>query len=162
MTMTFRQFALNNVLRNKRVYVAYFLSSLFTVMVFFTFAVFAFHPALTGDDMNNNVTFGMLTAGGIIYVFSFFFILYSMGAFLYSRRKEFGVLIIQGMSSRQIRWMVFLENMFIGFFATDICIGIGFLFTKVILLLSVNDIVNYNLLSFYIQSHTLILSIYLF
>src|SRR5690625_6089441 len=64
-----------------------------------------------------------------------------MGAFLYSRRKEFGVLIIQGMSSRQIRWMVFLENMFIGFFATAIGIGIGFLFTKVILLIAENVLV---------------------
>jgi len=156
--MTFRQFALNNVLRNKRVYVAYFLSSLFTVMVFFTFAVFAFHPALTGDDMNNNVTFGMLTAGGIIYVFSFFFILYSMGAFLYSRRKEFGVLIIQGMSSRQIRWMVFLENMFIGFFATAIGIGIGFLFTKVILLIAENVLVMEQSLSFYFPTMALVIT----
>src|SRR5690625_7243428 len=110
MTMTFRQFAFNNVFRNNRLYVAYFLSSLFTVMIFFTFAIFAFHPALTGEDMNTNVTQGMLVAGGIIYVFSFFFILYSMSSFLQSRKKEFGVLIILAMSDRQIRWMVFLAN----------------------------------------------------
>src|SRR5690625_3360979 len=133
--MTFRQFALNNVLRNKRIYVAYFLSSLFTVMVFFTFANFAFHPALTGEEMNTNVTQGMLVAGGIIYVFSFFFILYSMSSFLQSRKKEFGVLIIQGMSNRQIRWMVFLENMLIGFFATALGILLDLLFSKAILLI---------------------------
>ena len=44
--MTFRRFAFNNVVRNKRLYAAYFLSSMFTVMVFFTFAIFAFHPVL--------------------------------------------------------------------------------------------------------------------
>jgi len=103
--MTFRQFAFNNVLRNKRLYAAYFLSSMFTVMVFFTFAIFAFHPELI--SINDSVTQGMAVAGGIIYVFSFFFILYSMSSFLQSRKKEFGLLIIQGMSNSQIRWMVF-------------------------------------------------------
>ena len=70
--MTFRQFAFNNVLRNKRLYIAYFLSSLFTVMVFFTFAIFAFHPAFTDGSVDGRALFGMFVAGGIIYVFSFF------------------------------------------------------------------------------------------
>src|SRR5690625_2429412 len=116
MTMTFRQFAFNNVFRNKRLYAAYFLSSLVTVMVFFTFANFAFHPTLAGEDMNANVTQGLLVAGGIIYIFSFFFVLYSMSSFLQSRKKEFGLLFIHGISNRQIRWMVFLENIVIGLF----------------------------------------------
>src|SRR5690625_3962280 len=118
MTMTFRQFVINNVIRNKRLYAAYFLSSLFTVMVFFAFAIFIFHPAFTGGSINKNALFGMGVSGGIIYVFSFFFVLYSMSSFLQSRKKEFGLLMTQGASGRQIRLMVFLENMLIGFFAT--------------------------------------------
>lgn len=147
--MTFRQFAFNNVFRNKRLYIAYFLTSLFTVMVFFTFANFAFHPVLSGDDMKESVMTGMTVAGGIIYVFSFFFILYSMSAFLQSRKKEFGVLMIQGMSSRQIRWMVFLENMIIGFFSTVIGIGLGALFSKAILLIAENVLIIEESLPFY-------------
>lgn len=156
--MTFRKFALNNVLRNKRIYAAYFLSSLFTVMVFFTFANFAFHPALTGDEINNKVTLGMLVAGGIIYIFSFFFILYSMSSFLQSRKREFGVLIVQGMSNGQIRRMVFLENMFIGFFATVFGIGIGLLFSKVILLIAENVLVMEESLNFYFPIWALLLT----
>src|SRR5699024_7642046 len=113
-TMTFRGFPLNNVMRNICLYVAYFLSSMFTVIVFLTFANFAFHPVLSVNDLNGHAQKGMAVAGGIIYVFSFFFILYSMSSFLQSRKKEFGSLMIQGMSNRQIRWMVFLENMLIG------------------------------------------------
>lgn len=147
--MTFKQFALRNVMRNKRIYAAYFLSSMFTVMVFFTFANFAFHPALRGDHLQSEVTFGMLVAGGIIYVFSFFYILYSMSSFLQSRKKEFGVLMIHGMSNRQIRWMVFLENMFIGFFATVFGISLGLLFSKAILLIAENVLVLDSDLNFY-------------
>lgn len=147
--MTFRQFVINNVLRNKRLYVAYFLSSMFSVMVFFTFAMFAFHPAFGGGEINENALFGMAVAGGIIYVFSFFFVLYSMGSFLQSRKKEFGLLMMQGMSMRQIRFMVFLENMFIGVFATVIGIAVGTLFAKLILLIAENILVIEESLYFY-------------
>lgn len=158
MTMTFRQFAFNNVLRNKRLYIAYFLSSLFTVMVFFTFANFAFHPLLTGEEMNQSVTTGMSVAGGIIYVFSFFFILYSMSAFLKSRKREFGVLMIQGMSNRQIRWMVFLENMLIGFIATIMGIGLGLVFSKGILLIAENVLVIEGSLQFYLPLMAIVIT----
>lgn len=147
--MTFRQFAFNNVTRNKRLYAAYFLSSLFTVMVFFTFANFAFHPALTGDALNESVTLGLGVAGGIIYLFSFFFIMYSMSSFLQSRKREFGLLMMQGMSTRQIRFMVFLENMLIGLSATISGIFLGLIFSKGILLLAENVLVIDEELSFY-------------
>lgn len=147
--MTFRQFAFNNVIRNKRIYAAYFLSCMFTVMVFFTFAMFAFHPALYGENMNDKALYGMAVAGGIIVVFSFFFVMYSMSSFLQSRKKEFGVLMVQGMSARQVRLMVFLENMLIGFFATVGGIGFGLIFAKFILLIAENVLIINKELDFY-------------
>ncbi len=69
--MTFRQFAINNVIRNKRLYAAYFLSSLFTVMVFFTFAIFAFHPAFFDGGIRAEVLYGMAVAGGLSMYFPF-------------------------------------------------------------------------------------------
>src|SRR5699024_1421336 len=101
-----------------RVYAAYFLSSMFTVMVFFTFAMFAFHPALYEETMKDKALYGMAVAGGIIVIFSFFFILYSMSSFLQSRREDVGLRLVQEMSGRPVRLMVFLEHMLIGFFAT--------------------------------------------
>ncbi|WP_366249130.1 ABC transporter permease [Terribacillus aidingensis] len=147
--MTFRQFAFRNVLRNKRLYIAYFLSSMFTVMVFFTFAIFAFHPAFSEGSVNKYALFGMAVAGGIIYVFSFFFILYSMSSFLQSRKKEFGLLITLGASDKQIRLMVFLENILIGFFATAGGILIGLVFAKSILLIAENILIIDASLDFY-------------
>ncbi|MFD1851362.1 ABC transporter permease [Oceanobacillus bengalensis] len=156
--MTFRQFAFKNVTRNKRLYAAYFLSILFTVMVFFTFAIFSFHPVLSADGFNSSVTKGMNIAGGIIYVFSFFFILYAMSSFLQSRKKEFGLLMMQGMSLKQLRTMVFLENMVIGFFATIGGILIGLVFAKLILLLAENVLVIDNSLNFYFPIEAILLS----
>ncbi|WP_186580250.1 ABC transporter permease [Aquibacillus kalidii] len=156
--MTFRQFAFNNVLRNKRLYMAYFLSSLFTVMVFFTFAIFAFHPAFLEGEINNNVLLGMGIAGGIIYLFSFFFILYSMSSFLQSRKKEFGLLMMLGASSKQIRLMVFLENIIIGFFSTVSGILAGLVFAKAILLVAENVLIIDESLNFYFPTVAIVVT----
>lgn len=156
--MTFRRFAFNNVIRNKRLYAAYFLSSMFTVMVFFTFTIFAFHEAISGNDMNSSVQQGMNIAGGIIYVFSFFFILYSMSSFLTTRKKELGLLMMQGMSVRQVRLMIFLENMVIGFFATLGGIILGLIFSKVILLIAENVLVLDDSLNFYLPIQAIIVT----
>ncbi|HAM80549.1 FtsX-like permease family protein [Ornithinibacillus bavariensis] len=150
--MTFRQFAFNNVLRNKRLYVAYFLSSLFTVMVFFTFANFAFHPVFTGGTVDSKALFSMAVAGGIIYIFSFFFVLYSMSSFLQSRKKEFGLLMLQGASTTQIRLMAFMENILVGFLATVGGILLGLVFSKAVLLIAENVLIVNESLNFYFPS----------
>lgn len=156
--MKFYQIAINNVLRNHRIYLAYFLSSLFTVMVFFTFANFAFHPTLTENAMNRHVITGMLVAGWIIYIFSFFFILYSMSSFLQSRKREFGLFMIQGMSSRQVRWLVFIENMMLGFLAVIFGIGSGVLFSKAILLVAEKALALEDQLPFYFPKEAITLT----
>lgn len=156
--MNFRQFAFNNVLRNKRLYIAYLLSSMFTVMVFFTFAIFAFHPAFSGGAINKNVLLGLGVAGAIIYLFSFFFVLYSMSSFLQSRKKEFGLLIMLGATNKQIRMMVFLENILIGFFATVGGILIGLLFAKGILLIAENVLIISETLDFYFPTLAIIVT----
>lgn len=156
--MTFRQFAFNNVLRNKRTYAAYFLSSVFSVMVFFVYAVFAFHPELATGKINKNITSAMQTAEGIIYVFSFFFVLYSMSAFLKTRKKEFGLMVMLGMSNVQLRLMVFLENVLIGFFATLTGLGMGLVLSKLLLLLAENALMLDNSLPFYLSKQALILT----
>lgn len=157
--MTFYQFALKNVLRNKRLYAAYFLSSMFTVLVFFTFANFAFHPVFSSGEINSKAIFGMAVAGGIIYIFSFFFIFYSVSQFLKSRNKEFGLLMTQGMSMKQIRSMVFLENIVIGLFATLFGISLGLIFSKLILLIAENVLIIEDALNFYFPTIAILLTL---
>nr|WP_144919587.1 ABC transporter permease [Paenibacillus bovis] len=154
--MTFRRFAFNNVMRNKRTYAAYFLSSTFSVLVFFVYAMFAFHPSLL--EINPNVAIGLHFAEAIIYVFSFIFVLISMSAFLKSRKKEFGLMVMHGMTNMQLRKMVFLENVIIGFFATISGITLGLVFGKVILLTAEKVLDLEQSLNFYIPIQALLLT----
>lgn len=166
--MTFRQFAFNNIFRNKRTYAAHFLSSAFSIMIFFTYALLLFHPDLQGELQSTSATissFGTLgfrISQGLIFIFSFFFILYSVSSFLKTRKKEFGILMMQGMSMRQLKKLLLIENMLIGF--GSICIGIliGLIFSKLVLLISASVLMINNGLPFYIPVQAVLLTVITF
>ncbi|MFE6138599.1 FtsX-like permease family protein [Bacillus sp. NPDC057893] len=139
--MTFRQFAFKNVIRSKRTYLAHFLSSTFAIMIFFTYALLAFHPNLQGDlassvTINTFAKSGLQISQGLIFFFSFFFILYSVSAFLKTRKKDFGILMLHGMSRSQLNKLVFIENILIGIASILTGITIGMAFSKFILIMS--------------------------
>jgi len=85
--MTFWQFAFKNVTRNARAYFAYFVSSAFSIAIFFSFAVYLFHPKLHMTDVNFSLNILMTISEVVIVFFSFFFLLYSIGTFFKSTKK---------------------------------------------------------------------------
>ncbi len=146
--MNFPRFAYNNVKRNARAYFAYFLSSAFMVMIFFSFAVFIFHPQIVSGEIHRMAKAGMQAAEYVIFVFAFFFVLYSISVFLKSRNKEFGLLLMLGAKPSQLNRLVFLENMIIGAGAIVSGIGAGLLLSKLFLLLA-SQIAGTEALPFY-------------
>lgn len=160
--MTFRQLAFKNVSRNKRTYAAYFLSSAFSVMVFFVYAVFAFHPSFSKEHLGSYVSLGMHFAESIIYVFSFFFVLYSMSAFLKSRKKEFGIFVMHGITTFQLKLLVFFENMIIGFVSTISGMLGGLIFAKALLLIGENALGIPKELPFYFPWKAIVLTFFAF
>ncbi|MCM3289582.1 ABC transporter permease [Paenibacillus sp. MER 180] len=156
--MNFRQFAFKNVIRNARLYAGYFISSAFSVMIFFVYSMLAFHPELNlaeSGGFGKGAQTGMQVAQYIIYVFTFFFILYSMSVFLKTRKKEFGVCIMLGMSNMQLKRLVFLENTIIGFASTVAGIAAGLIFSKGMLMLGSSMLYLEHSLSFYFPTKAL-------
>ncbi|MED2874513.1 ABC transporter permease [Bacillus thuringiensis] len=140
--MIFRQLAFNNVIRNQRIYLGHFFSSTFVVMIFFTYGLLVFHPNLQGElthvstIMNTFGKIGFQLSYYLIFVFSFLFIFYSVSAFLKNRKKEFGLLMLHGMSHQQLHRLIFFENMLIGMPSILAGIGLGMIFSKLVLLIS--------------------------
>ncbi|WP_421617171.1 FtsX-like permease family protein [Brevibacillus sp. TJ4] len=128
--MTFRQFAFNNVWRNKRTYAAFFFSSVFSVMIFFVYAMFIFHPGIESEKIHASVATGMVIAEYIIFLFAFFFLFYCVGAFLKKREKEFAILFVHGMTPLQRNLLIVLENLLIGAMAIVCGIGLGMVLAK--------------------------------
>ncbi|AYF08827.1 ABC transporter permease [Bacillus wiedmannii] len=134
--MTFWQFAFKNVTRNSRAYFAYFVSSSFSIAVFFSFAVYLFHPKLQNFSMTAEISGLMIFSEVVIVFFSFFFLLYSIGTFLKVRKKQFGVLTVLGISRKQLHRLVFMENMLIGILSIFFGMQFGLVFSQFFLLVT--------------------------
>lgn len=128
--MTFRQFAYRNVIRNRRIYAAFFMASVFSVMVFFLYSMLLFHPTIEDRFVQEIAIMGMGIAEIVLYVFSLFFLFYSMRAFLQARSREFGILLHLGMERRQLKRLIFTETMLIGIASIGVGIVLGFTFSK--------------------------------
>ncbi|PEE39120.1 FtsX-like permease family protein [Bacillus pseudomycoides] len=134
--MTFWQFAFKNVMRNSKAYFAYFVSSAFSIMVFFSFTVYAYHPRLQNLQEQGPLMNLIGMAQFVIVMFSFFFLLYSIGTFLNVRKKQFGILTVLGISKKQLKRLVFMENMIIGLLAIFVGIQGGLVFSNFFLLVT--------------------------
>ncbi|MCB2296259.1 ABC transporter permease [Clostridium tagluense] len=134
--MTLNKLALNNVVRDKWTYFAYFLSSMFSVFIFFTFAVSMFHPDLSIIQNGSALSMAMAAGATLVYLFSFMFISYSVRAFMKSRKKTLGLFTIMGASKKQLNKMIFKENMLIGVAAIITAIIFGLVFSPLFLMLA--------------------------
>ena len=159
--MTFRQFAYRNVVRNSRVYGAFFMASFFSVAVFFIYSMLMFHPDIESGILGEVPMVGMIGAEVVLVLFTLFFLYYSMSAFLEARSREFGILLHLGMDKRQMNKLVFLETMIIG--AASIIVGIifGFSFSKFFFMI-VREILHLEGLPLYVSWEPFLLTIGVF
>lgn len=156
--MTFRQLAYHNVVRNRRNYAAFFLASVFSVMVFFVYSMFIFHPAFEEEGLRLLAIRGMLIAEVVLYIFTLFFLFYSMSAFLQARSKEFGVLMHLGMTKKQLNKLIFFEMLIIGTISTATGIAFGFAFSKFFFMIG-REIMELESLPLYVSWEPFLLTI---
>ena len=157
--MTFWQFAFKNVTRNARAYFAYFVSSAFSIAIFFSFAVYLFHPKLHMTDVNYSLNILMTISEVVIVFFSFFFYCIQSGPFK-STKKQFGILTVLGISQKQLKRLIFIENMLIGALSIFLAFNLSCLFT--VLLLVTAKITHVPGLYLYPPTSAIVLTIIIF
>lgn len=156
--MTLFDFARNNISRDRRNYIYYFVNCVFSVFVFFLFTVLSFHPAMSIIDTESAM--GMiLVMGEVISIgFSICFISYSVGCFLKARSHQFGLITILGASKKQINKLVFLENMIVGFASILTGIVLGLVFSKFFLDIA-NKVIGVSDFTFYFPVQAIIVTV---
>ena len=128
--MTFPQLAFRNIRGHWHRYTAYYFSTALTVLIFFVYAAFIFHPDVVQGTMHEGVRRGLILCEVIIIIFAFFFVLYAVSAFLKSRQKEFGLLTLMGLTKGQVRRLIVYENLLISLLSIGTGIGGGVLSAK--------------------------------
>lgn len=132
--MSFNHIVIQNILRDKWTYVSYFLSSMFSIIIFFLFTVIVFHPGLAIIDPHSSLGLALMLASWLVYLFSFIYIAYSIMAFLKKKTKTLGIFMITGASMKQIRTLVFRENILIGAMAIITAIILGLVIAPLFLM----------------------------
>ncbi|WP_303131683.1 ABC transporter permease [uncultured Olsenella sp.] len=130
--MSFFRFALNNVMRDKESYVAFWLSSVFSIVVFFVFSANMNHPQLAQSESVQDI---MRLAIAFIAVYSLGFLGLSLSAFLKRKRRLYGALLTMGMTRRQVALSIVLESLLIGVSAIAAGLVIGLVFGHLMVML---------------------------
>jgi putative ABC transport system permease protein len=158
--------ALKNVKGNLYRYIMYYLSNMFTVAVFYIFSSFLFHPKVRREPLAPNATVHAGAVNGIkicliiIAIFTVLFVSYATSIFLKSRGKEFGLLSLFGMTSKQIRRYVFIERNIITALSIATGLLMGILFSK-LFFMAMEAFMDISL-PFYISLKALLLTVVLF
>lgn len=130
--MDFFTFSLNNVLRDKESYVAFWLSSVFSIVVFFVFSANMNHPQLAQSESIQDI---MRPAAAFIAVYSLGFLGLSLNAFLKRKRRLYGALRTMGMTKRQVALSIMLESLLIGVSAIAVGLIVGLVFGHLMVML---------------------------
>ena len=134
--MKISNMAVKNVRGNLYRYIMYCLSNAFAVTAFYIFANFVFHPSIDIRSADGHPVARMGAANGmiisqvIIVIFSILFVGYSTSIFLKSRGKEFGLLSLYGMTRKQIKKYVLIENTILSILSIGTGVLTGIVFSK--------------------------------
>ncbi|MGX7013345.1 FtsX-like permease family protein [Vagococcus silagei] len=162
--MTFKQLVTRNILRNTRDYGTYFLSSVCSSAIFFIFSLLFFHPNLSEELQGSSDTIGafanvgMLLAEIVVVLMSFVFLWYAFSLFLQKRKPQLAVYLTLGMSRKQLKHMLYLENLLLGLVAILTGILTGLLSSKLILLITQNVLNLDKTLKFYFPWQSILLT----
>ena len=134
--MFFQKIAFSNLRKNTKAYTPFLLSMSLLVAVIMMTQIIVNNPGMNKLPSSQSAIFMFRLGNIILMIFAAIFSFYTNNFLIKQRKKEFGLLMIQGMSPLQLRKMVFIENLVIGLFATlgGILLGLGF--SQIILWLS--------------------------
>ncbi len=135
--MTFKEISIKMFKAHARRYLSFFLCSSFTIMVFFMFSSIYFNNGINRTLKSSTKDIFNATLVSIL-IFSVLFLGYAYTSFSKSRKKEFGLFLILGMSNRSIGRMLLIEHGLIA--AASLVTGLiaGTVFSRLFFLIVVN------------------------
>lgn len=141
--MSFYSLALKNIKKNFENYIAYFISTVASVMVFYIFlSLFLNKQIRAFSEISTEIVTLLLPSAVLVAVFTCVFLWHSTSFFIKSRKKELATYILLGMSKAQIGKMLLIENVLMRTIALFVGILMGTLFSKLFALILVSFMSN--------------------
>lgn len=132
--MTLFDLALKNIQRNMKSHALYLGSMIFSIVIYFTFVTLKYSDDITALQGSSTQIKGIMNVSSIVLlIFVAIFIAYSNAFFLKKRKKEVGLYSLLGVRKQKIGWLLFFENMMIGFLSLIAGIVAGFFLSQLFL-----------------------------
>lgn len=134
--MTLFNLALKNIRRNLGSYMIYFISMVFSIMIYYVFTSIQYNGQVVAlREIKNSVEATFRTSSIVVAMFAGIFIWYSNSFFIKRRKKEVALYSLMGVKKRQIGRMLFYENLMMGILALVTGIILGSLLSKLFVML---------------------------
>ncbi|QTD40567.1 FtsX-like permease family protein [Sporosarcina sp. Te-1] len=132
--MTLFELALKNIRRNMKSYSLYIGSTVFSILIYFTFATLKYSEDISGMAETSKQIQGVMGASAfVLMIFVAIFIIYSNSFFMKKRKKEVALYSLLGVRKKSIGFLLFFENMVIGLFSLVVGVVLGFLLSRLLL-----------------------------
>lgn len=124
--MTLFDVAKKNIKGNFKSYLIYFISMLFSVVIYYTFVSLQYSKEIAKSiESSQTMQSIFMVASIVLILFVSVFILYSNNTFARKRKKEVGLYSLLGLKRKTIGKMLFYENFIMGTVVLVIGIAIG-------------------------------------
>ena len=137
--MTLFDLAKKNVVRNLSRYALYVGTTIFSIMIYLTFATLKHSGEISTLAETSGQISGLMNASTfILLIFVALFIAYSNSFFLKGRKREVGLYSLLGVRKKQIGLLLLFENLVIGAVSLLVGIGLGLIGSNMLLQVLLN------------------------
>jgi len=128
--MTFSSIIIKNIKFNFKKYIAYFIANSFIIAVLLMYGSLVFSKKFIEGSNANGLTDNVMSMLVLMIAFSIVFISYTTISFIRYRGKEFGVYLTLGVTTKDLRKILFIENILILFASLVTGMIVGTLFSR--------------------------------
>lgn len=133
--MSFKNLILRNLLKNIKNYYLYVFALVFSVALYFAFVTLQYDPAMDATAGSIKGAAGMKAASVMLIGIVTVFLVYANTLFIKRRGKEIGLFQLVGISKGKTFWILSIENMILYFGSMIIGIFLGFVSSKLVLMI---------------------------
>ncbi|MDF2591437.1 MAG: transporter permease [Clostridia bacterium] len=134
--MTLFKMAFKNIRRNFNNYFIYFVSMVFSIMIYHVFTSIQYNEQIVNlQEAKSSIFATFKTSSIIIALFAGIFIWYSNSFFIKRRKREIALYSLMGVMKKEIGRMLFYENLLMGVLALGTGVLLGSLLSKLFVML---------------------------
>lgn len=127
--------AASGLKKNRRLYIPYLLTCIFTVAMFYIVKSLSLNPGLSDMIGDATMTFTMKFGCVVIGLFALIFLFYTNSFLMKQRKKEFGLFHILGMEKHHLYRLIAWENLYAAIFTLTAGLLFGIALDKAMFLL---------------------------